>query len=144
MKHSFLSTHGMILFWMLGEYQNTWLFWTLYQPSFQGHVSNRLYILSKKSSFNLGLLWEMVKDRGAWHPAVSGVPKSWTWLSYWTKTKCMCIHYNPADPVWVESQEISVKDQKKLCVRKLTTVMFTIVITWRKLNVYQLIFIHSR
>ena len=35
----------------------------------------------------------------------------------------MCIHYNPADPVWVESQEISVKDQKNLSVRKLITVI---------------------
>ena len=31
---------------------------------------------------SLSKLWEMVKDRGAWHPAVSGVPKSPTRLSY--------------------------------------------------------------
>ena len=29
---------------------------------------------------------DMVKNREAWHVAVSGVAKSWTWLSYWTKT----------------------------------------------------------
>ena len=28
---------------------------------------------------NLGKLWEMVRDREAWHPAVHGVTKSWTW-----------------------------------------------------------------
>ena len=44
----------------------------------------------------------------------------------------MCIHYNTTDPVWVESQEISVKDQKKLCVRKLITVIFIIVKTLEK------------
>ena len=27
---------------------------------------------------NLGKLWEMVRDREAWHAAVHGVSKSWT------------------------------------------------------------------
>ena len=27
---------------------------------------------------NLSKLWEMAKDRGAWHAAVHGVSKSWT------------------------------------------------------------------
>ena len=27
---------------------------------------------------NLGKLWEMVRDRKAWHVAVHGVAKSWT------------------------------------------------------------------
>ena len=29
---------------------------------------------------------EIVKDRGAWHAAVHGFTKSWTWLSDWTTT----------------------------------------------------------
>ena len=29
---------------------------------------------------NLGKLWEMVRDREAWHTAVHGVVKSWTQL----------------------------------------------------------------
>ena len=29
---------------------------------------------------NLGKLWEMVRDREAWHAAVRGVTKSQTWL----------------------------------------------------------------
>ena len=36
---------------------------------------------------NLNKLWEMVKDRGACHPAVHGVKNSWTWLRNWTTTK---------------------------------------------------------
>ena len=31
-------------------------------------------------------LWEMVKDREAWHASVHGVKKSQTWLSDWTTT----------------------------------------------------------
>ena len=32
---------------------------------------------------NLSKLWEIVKDREAWHAAVHGITKSWTWLSDW-------------------------------------------------------------
>ena len=40
---------------------------------------------------NLSKLWEVVKVRVAWHAAVHGVAKSWTWLSDWTTTTIMSL-----------------------------------------------------
>ena len=40
-------------------------------------------------------LWEMVKDRGAWHAAIHGVAKSQTWLCYWTTTMLWILSLRP-------------------------------------------------
>ena len=34
---------------------------------------------------------KILKDREAWHAAVHGVTKSWSWLSHWTTTIRLCI-----------------------------------------------------
>ena len=45
---------------------------------------------------NLSKFQEMVRDREAWHAAVHGVAKGWTWLSDWTATTIP----NPAFWFW--------------------------------------------
>ena len=34
--------------------------------------------ITNSMDINLGSLWEMVRDREAWHAAVHGILKSWT------------------------------------------------------------------
>ena len=47
----------------------------------RGHQRMRwLYDVTDTTHMNLGILWEMVRDREAWHAAVHGVMKSQTQL----------------------------------------------------------------
>ena len=42
--------------------------------------------ITDSREMSLSKLWEIVKDREAWHAAVHGVTKSWAQLSNWTTT----------------------------------------------------------
>ena len=42
--------------------------------------------ITDRIDVSLSKLWEIVKDREAWHAADHGVAKSWTWPSNWTTT----------------------------------------------------------
>ena len=47
---------------------------------------------------NLGKLWEMLRDREAWHTTVHGVTKSWIQLGNWTATDSKKKQNNTKNP----------------------------------------------
>ena len=47
--------------------------------------------ITASMDMNLNKLWAIVKDREAWHAALQGIAKSWTWLSNWTTTILLLI-----------------------------------------------------
>ena len=49
--------------------------------------------ITDSMDMSLSELQEIVKDREAWHAAVHGVAKNWTWLSNWTTTMLFLLYH---------------------------------------------------
>ena len=59
---------------------------TLMLGKIQGRRKRGLQRMKQLDGMSLRKLWELVKDRKAWHAAVHWVSKTWTQLSDWTPT----------------------------------------------------------
>ena len=47
----------------------------------------RLGGITDSVDMSLSKFWETAKDRKAWHAVAHGVPKSWTCLGDWTRSR---------------------------------------------------------
>ena len=56
--------------------------------------------ITNSRDMSLSKTWMMEKDREAWHAAVHGVTKNWTWLSKWTTATTIHWHIWITEVIW--------------------------------------------
>ena len=67
---------------------------------------------------SLSKLWEIVKDREAWHASIHGVAKRWTWLSDWTTTTNNTSLYSHGRvPIYFMPTNLSIKNNLEYDVK---------------------------
>ena len=69
------------------------------------------------TNMNLSKLKDIVKDREAWHAAVHGAAKNWTWLSDWTTTSnyalMMCTLCGILECILIMSNKTFLKENSR-------------------------------